>query len=277
MSERTQKLLRLAQALEILRERLLADAIDPTTAAALREQLSGTLAELSALRRLVGDSPATEATRRLYLALEALELAARSLPVTNVIAISRPAARRARRFDETARRLIARAAAVALLIEAASPLTAAAAPGVNLDITNATPATAASGLVAQSRAVTFNRVGERNTAQSRLTFATQALAAINGDTSPAASAALFSFHCQVNLGACIFGGGVPDKTRLAPQVLGYIAVQTNTLTYLDAPPQPEEMLDTLTGTIRAVSQGSGAFAGGDGEPGGAVNLTNTAA
>lgn len=68
MSERTQKLLRLAQALEILRERLLADAVDPTTAAALREQLSGTLAELSALRRLVGDSPATEATRRLYLA-----------------------------------------------------------------------------------------------------------------------------------------------------------------------------------------------------------------
>ncbi|MDO8800729.1 autotransporter outer membrane beta-barrel domain-containing protein [Phenylobacterium sp.] len=277
MSERTQKLLRLAQALEILRERLLADAVDPTTAAALREQLSGTLAELSALRRLVGDSPATEATRRLYLALEALELSAQSLPVTNVIAISRPAARRARRFDETARRLIARAAAVALLIEAASPLTAAAAPGVNLDITNATPATAASGLIAQSRAVTFNRVGERNTAQSRLTFGTQALAAINGDTSPAATAALFSFHCQVNLGACIFGGGVPDKTRLAPQVLGYIALQTNALTYLDAPPQPEEMLDTLTGTIGAISQGSGAFAGGDGEPGGTVTLTNTAA
>lgn len=46
MWERTQKLLRLAQALEILRERLLADAADPTTAAALPRQFSGTLAEL---------------------------------------------------------------------------------------------------------------------------------------------------------------------------------------------------------------------------------------
>nr|QQZ49948.1 hypothetical protein JKL49_25175 [Phenylobacterium glaciei] len=93
MSERTQKLLRLAQALEGLRERLLADAADPTTAAALHRQFSGTLAELSSLRTLVGDSPASEATQRLYLALEALELAARSLPADNVVAISRPAAR----------------------------------------------------------------------------------------------------------------------------------------------------------------------------------------
>ena len=121
MSERTQKLLRLAQALEALHERLLADAADATTAAALGEQLSGTLAELSLLRRLVGDSPASEATRRLYLALEALELAARTLPATPIISLSRPAVRRARRLDQTAQRLIARAAAVALLIEAASP------------------------------------------------------------------------------------------------------------------------------------------------------------
>ena len=195
MSEPTQTLLRLAQALEVLRARLLADAADPAGAAALRRQLSTTLAELSVLRRLVGDRPATEATQRLYLALEALELTAQGLPAANVIAISRPAARRAQRFDLAARRLIARAAAVALLIEAASPLAAAAAPGVNVDVNNVTSASAASGLVAQSRAVTFNRVGERNTAQDRLTFATQALAAINGDTSRAAAAALFSFHC----------------------------------------------------------------------------------
>nr|QQZ49949.1 hypothetical protein JKL49_25180 [Phenylobacterium glaciei] len=124
--------------------------------------------------------------------------------------------------------------------------------------------------------MTFNRVGDRNNAQRRLDFGTSALAAINGDTSATATQSLFLFNCQVNLGACLFGGP-PDKQRLAPYVLGYIAVQTNTLTYLDAAPQPEEMLDTLTGTVRAISQGSGAFGGGDGEPGGTVRLTNTAA
>ncbi|WP_421934474.1 hypothetical protein [Phenylobacterium sp.] len=275
MSERTQKLLRLAQALESLRARLLAGAADPHTAAALRRQFSGTLAELSALRRLVGDSPATAATQRLYLALEAVEAAVQALPPANRVPIPRPADRRARRLDQATRRLIGRAAALALAVEAASPLAAAAAPGPNLDVVNTAPATYASGATAQSRAVTFNRVGDRNNAQGRLDFGTNALAAINGDTSPAAASALFFFNCTINPG-CLFGGA-PDKARLAPYVLGYIAVQTNTLTFLDAPPQPEEVLDSLTGAVPAISAGGAAANFQDGEPGGTVSLTNTAA
>ena len=276
MLERTQTLLRLALALEALRARIISDAADPIAAAALRQRLSATLGELSAVRRLVGDSPATEASRRLYLALEALEFTTQALPA-EIASISRPADRRARRLDDTARRLIARAAAVAMMIEAVSPMAAAAAtPGPNLDITNGAPAIYASPIVAQSRAVTFNQQGARNDAQNRLNFGTAALASINGDTSAGATQALFLFNCQVNLGVCLFGGP-PDKNKLAPYVLGYIGVQTATLANLDAPPQPEEVLDKLTGAVSAVSKGGPATDFSAAGAGGAVTLTNTAA